>query len=335
MIDNDFLDNFALRMNDYNKSVSDFLFDFSQHEYEISHGDFTHAKEYVEEKAFITRLEQDITFCATSFHYAFDFGDTEMSVRGLMPAEETTDMYRSLTLSSDEFRNFIASHSCSVEFFKDGDRVCIDDTVELLSNHDKSVLIDIIPVENVNEDMYDFDMPMTDLLKAMENAERKMAELGIDIKNEDKSVYAQTNTVFLDKKIHNELIDLEYDKEEKKLVIEEKRELEEPAEVIESSDGEVLNTSKQTAATVRAVSEKVKDGEVVNNAAPRETTSDISAVRGNVKLEQANAVGSKEKAQVDAGRGTDYDIDKLADQSEGYESQSDRPKKKVVDFDLD
>ena len=83
------------------------------------------------------------------------------------------------------------------------------------------------------------------------------------------------------------------------------------------------------------MSERVKDGEVVNNAAPRETTSDISAVRGNVKLEQANAVGSKEKAQVDAGRGTDYDIDKLADQSENYESQSDRPKKKVVDFDLD
>lgn len=33
-------------MIDYSKSVSDFLFDFSQHEYEISQGDFTHAQEY-------------------------------------------------------------------------------------------------------------------------------------------------------------------------------------------------------------------------------------------------------------------------------------------------
>ena len=138
----------------------------------------------------------------------------------------------------------------------------------------------------------------------------------------DKSDIAQSvNDKFKASMVEENVVEINSDAMEK--YYEQKRE-EEPAEVVESNDGYVMATSKVTAANQSAIYSKITNGNEIANSLPAETTTDASAVKAKVKLETTKAVGSKEKAQIDAGMGTDADIEALSEGSSSYEAQTDR-----------
>lgn len=102
-----------------------------------------------------------------------------------------------------------------------------------------------------------------------------------------------------------------------------------PIEIVESNDGYVMNTSEEiTVENSRELSDSVENINEVRHDLPRETTNSTADIRANVKLEGARDIGTKEQAEIDAGYGTDTDIEIAARTSEAYESQSDNRQKK-------
>lgn len=100
-----------------------------------------------------------------------------------------------------------------------------------------------------------------------------------------------------------------------------------PVEIVESNDGYVMNTSeKVTAENSREISEthNLENGNEIRHELPRETTNSAADIRANVKLETARDIGTKEQSEIDAGFGTDTDIETAARTSEAYETQTDR-----------
>jgi len=100
-------------------------------------------------------------------------------------------------------------------------------------------------------------------------------------------------------------------------------------EIVESSDGFVMNTSPVNSTNEKTFNEKVEQGnEVIHNEVPQETTVDVSMAKGKVKLEEANDLGTKEVAKIEAGA-------ELGHLNEKYDAeQVDESKKtnKAVDF---
>ena len=73
-------------------------------------------------------------------------------------------------------------------------------------------------------------------------------------------------------------------------------------EIVESSDGFVMNTSPVNSTNEKTFNEKVERGnEVIHNEVPQETTVDVSMAKGKVKLEEANDLGTKEVTKIEAG----------------------------------
>lgn len=72
-----------------------------------------------------------------------------------------------------------------------------------------------------------------------------------------------------------------------------------PVQIVESSDGFVMNTDREiTAENVKDFNQKVENGnEVIHNEVPAETTIDTAEVRGKVKYEQNDDIGTVEKKQ--------------------------------------
>lgn len=72
-----------------------------------------------------------------------------------------------------------------------------------------------------------------------------------------------------------------------------------PVQIVESSDGFVMNTDREiTVENVKDFNQKVENGnEVIHNEVPAETTIDTAEVRGKVKYEQNDDIGTVEKKQ--------------------------------------
>lgn len=72
-----------------------------------------------------------------------------------------------------------------------------------------------------------------------------------------------------------------------------------PVQIVESSDGFVMNTDREiTAENVKDFNQKVENGnEVIHNEVPAETTIDTAEVKGKVKYEQNDDIGTVEKKQ--------------------------------------
>lgn len=100
----------------------------------------------------------------------------------------------------------------------------------------------------------------------------------------------------------------------------------EPVEIVESNDGYVMNTSEKITAENNKELSDIHNVENVNEVRhePKETTNSGADVRANVKLESARDIGTKEQAEIDAGYGTDADIEIAARTSEAYEARTDR-----------
>lgn len=102
-----------------------------------------------------------------------------------------------------------------------------------------------------------------------------------------------------------------------------------PIEIVESNDGYVMNTSEKiTPENSRELPDNIENGNEVRHALPRETTNSTADIRANVKLEGAKDIGTKEQTEIDAGYGTDTDIEIAARTSETYEAQTDNRQKK-------
>lgn len=72
-----------------------------------------------------------------------------------------------------------------------------------------------------------------------------------------------------------------------------------PVQIVESNDGFVMNTDKEiTSENIKDFNQKVENGnEVIHNEVPAETTIDTAEVRGKVKYEQSDDIGTVEKKQ--------------------------------------
>lgn len=72
-----------------------------------------------------------------------------------------------------------------------------------------------------------------------------------------------------------------------------------PVQIVESNDGFVMNTDKEiTSENINDFNQKVENGnEVIHNEVPAETTIDTAEVRGKVKYEQNDDIGTVEKKQ--------------------------------------
>lgn len=87
-----------------------------------------------------------------------------------------------------------------------------------------------------------------------------------------------------------------------KAILEAERELKDkefPVQIVESNDGFVMNTNKKiTSENINNFNQKVENGnEVIHNEVPAETTIDTAEVRGKVKYEQKDDIGTVEKKQ--------------------------------------
>lgn len=86
----------------------------------------------------------------------------------------------------------------------------------------------------------------------------------------------------------------------------EKTKEQEPAEIVESSDGYVMAMSKMTPQNEKQLQSRIENGnEVIHHETARETTTDPAQVKPNVKLETAQNKGTQEKK----ARQVDYDRD--------------------------
>lgn len=144
-----------------------------------------------------------------------------------------------------------------------------------------------------------------------------MKTYGIDKEN----AYEETSEKF--RKLHdeNQLLTV-VDERESSPEKEEK-----PVTIAKSNDGYVMNTSnKITAENSKEFSEKnsVENVNEVRHDIAKETTNNLADLRPNVKLAQAKDIGSKEKAEIDSGCGTDTDIDISARNSAAYRSQTEK-----------
>lgn len=87
----------------------------------------------------------------------------------------------------------------------------------------------------------------------------------------------------------------------------------EKPQVVESNDGYVMNTSAPiTAANEKQVDVPIENGNEVHQSTAKETTNNLTDTRPNVQFEQADSVGTKEKAEVASGYGKDSDVKKVS-----------------------
>lgn len=103
------------------------------------------------------------------------------------------------------------------------------------------------------------------------------------------------------------------------------------AEVVESNDGYVMNTSERTSDNAAALDAQVKGNEVVHNEAPKITTTDKSKVGGNVKLEEAKTAGTleEETGKNEGSKNNHTDVDKI-DRDEKHREYEEDPVETAV-----
>lgn len=84
--------------------------------------------------------------------------------------------------------------------------------------------------------------------------------------------------------------------------------VEKPVEIVESNDGYVMASSEVTPENEAEFNSKVNqvNNEVIHNEPPKETTVDRSRVGGNVKLETAEDLGTRDIQAIEAGADLGY-----------------------------
>lgn len=288
-------------------------------------------EEYNAYKSTVNDIDTAVMFlenntCANFDMTKFDFDGGKT----VAEYDKAMEMYSALTCDGNkEFREFL-----DAEAMPDMQTVDIGDHKSLYLpdyESDRELTQSIVAAKgneyllvSRNEDALSSldDYSMGNMLEAIDETKQIMKDLEVEDPRQAVIGFLPEEKIYI-------IEQKEIDEVEKRII----KEQEEPAEVIESNDGFVMNTSKQTSANISAINRQTTaQGEVVHNEAPRETTNDVTAAKGNVKLETVRDIGSKEKSEIDSGNGVDSDIEKLAKSSPEYYKQTDiQPKKRVVD----
>lgn len=270
--------------------------------------------EYAEVKSFITDVAHGIDFTAGST--AMVFTEDGIKPMGMLTAEQYAENMADLTDGNN--RDFINA----VRYIQYRD-------VPLDEHLSRAETINNI-VERLNESTAVLDnadnhrRTVGEVKEALARVENQMKEFGISKEN----AYEETDLKLMEMQERGQLIEIVGRQNE-------------TIDIVESIDGYVMNTSETVTAEKSAelaIENNVVNGNEVHHNMPQETTNNSADVRPNIQLEQVSSVGSKERAEIASGYGTDSDIDRLAQQSEVYETQSDKPaksKKKQTEYNDD
>lgn len=288
--------------------------------YDVLRPDFPTAEErqilaeYAEVKSFITDVAHGIDFTAGST--AMVFTEDGIKPMGMLTAEQYAENMADLTDGSN--RDFINA----VRYIQYRD-------VPLDEHLSRAETINNI-AERLNESTAVLDgadnhrRTVGEVKEALVRIENQMKEFGISKEN----AYEETDLKLMEMQTSGQLIEIVGRQNE-------------TIDIVESIDGYVMNTSEAVTAersAELAVENNVVNGNEVHHNIPQETTNNSADVRPNIQLEQAGDVGSKERVEIASGYGTDSDIDRLAQQSEVYEAQSDKSvksKKKQTEYNDD
>lgn len=285
-------------------------------EFDTSSPDFPTAEErqtlaeYTEVKSFITDIAHGIDFTAGST--AMVFTEDGIKPMGMITAEQYAENMADLTNGNS--KNFIDAVRCiqyrDIPFDEHLSRVeTINNIVQNLN--ESTAILD-------NTDSH--ERTVGEVKAALIRVDEQMKELGIS----KEKVYEETDLKLMEMQENGQLIEIETaDRNQQE---NDKK----PVAVVESNDGYVMNISEivtSEKSTELAVENDVVNGNEVHHDIPKDTTNNLADVRPNIQFEKAGDTGSKEQAEVNSGHGTDNDIDRLAQQSETYETQSDKPAK--------
>ncbi|MCM1234727.1 MAG: hypothetical protein NC489_31885 [Ruminococcus flavefaciens] len=265
--------------------------------------------EYAEVKSFITDVAYGIDFTAGST--AMVFTEDGIKPMGMLTAEQYAENMADLTDGNN--RDFINA----VRYIQYRD-------VPLDEHLSRAETINNI-VERLNEgtailnNADNHRRTVGEVKEALARVENQMKEFGISKEN----AYEEIDLKLMEMQERGQLIEIE------------------TIDIVESIDGYVMNTSETVTAEKSAelaIENNVVNGNEVHHNMPQETTNSSADIRPNIQLEQVSSIGSKERAEIASGYGTDSDIDRLAQQSEVYETQSDKPaksKKKQTEYNDD
>lgn len=292
--------------------------------YDVLSPDFPTAEErqilaeYAEVKSFITDIAHSIDFTAGST--AMVFTEDGIKPMGMLTAKQYAENMADLTDGNN--KGFINA----IRYIQYRD-------VPLDEHLSRAETINNV-AERLNESTAVLDgannhgRTIGEVKEALVRVENQMKEFGISKEN----AYEETDLKLMEMQKSGQLIEIAGRQNENE---------EKPVGIIESIDGYVMNTSEVITtekSTEFALENNVVNGNEVYHNMPNETTNNSANVRPNIQLEQADDIGSKELAEVASGYGTDSDIERLAQKSEVYETQSDKPvksKKKQTEYNDD
>lgn len=279
--------------------------------------------EYAEMKNFFTDIAHALDFTSNSMTFVLET-DGSVKTKSMISVMQYAKNITDLTSGLD--KDFM--QTVRQEQYKG---IPIDEhreRVQTLNSIRKELVIGIGVIQSAVKSEGFAERTVGDIKKALERTDELMKIYGIDKEN----AYEETAEKFRKLNSENQL-----------LIIPDEREIRQekenkPVTIVESNDGYVMNTSEKiTAENSREFSDKnrVENINEVHHDIAKETTNNIADVRPNVKLEQADDLGSKEKAEIDSGYGTDTDIDIAARNSAAYVPQTERVNAKSKNKDIE
>lgn len=186
------------------------------------------------------------------------------------------------------------------EYFINNDNV-IDDTLAAFFDENENGRLNTIDIDRYNEHLRkeqeqqrENEISAQQAAELYQNGYRSTDEERIQKEFMYTAAQATALCVMLKAYEENGLNEKAVEQAEKEI-----KDKEIPVQIIESNDGFVMNTDKEiTSENIKDFNQKVENGnEVIHNEVPAETTIDTAEVRGKVKYEQNDDIGTVEKKQ--------------------------------------
>lgn len=276
----------------------------------ISDSDREVLKEYADIKTLITDMSHSVDFLSNSTAIMIE-NDGSIAIRSMISKE---DYVKNLAVLTNEFdKDFIraiqAEQYKAAPYDEHSERLRITNAVR---ESVTSTAVISLAIENQDNN----EITVGEVKKTLEDTAKLMLENGITKENVFEETAERFNQMCNENKLKfiGAVEKSNVEKEEK------------PVTIVESNDGYVMNISEKiTAENSKEFSNKnnIENVNEIRHDMPKETTNNIADVRPNIKLEQVNDIGSKEKAEIDSGYGTDNDIEIAVRTSGVYESQTD------------
>lgn len=279
-----------------NRNMERMLADYYRLKSEISHRDIVAssniASEYQNVTNFLSKMRDALDFVKSSTAVAFDGADITPKVFSLMKdAYEYADSIVTLTggfnkqlinLLEETRTEPLKLEIMPVDFYESASRA------PLKNNIIKDAILQCCDGFELNDAMQ--NIKVSDVVRVVENAEKYMELYDIDKSN----IAESTLRVFVSERDYGTAHVIANFYGEKTQEQEYSKDW--SAQIVESSDGFVLNRDPLTPENMSYINSRVEKGnEIRDDNVPQETTIDPARAQGNVRLEEFSDIGTIEE----------------------------------------